>query len=353
LNKKVSIIVPIYNCQQYLKECLDSIINQTYNNIEIILIDDGSTDNSIVMCKYYKKIDSRIILKSHTNRGLSITRNVGLKIATGEYIVFVDADDYIEKTYVEELYNAIEKGKNDMAVCGYTLIYHFSKYAVKKLFNEKKEDYSKKNNNIEEVIFLLEEKGMTNFVWNKIFKRDIIEKNNILFKKGFNPVEDIIFNFQYIKKINKIKIIDQSLYYYRKELKNSLSSRYASNLIEKADYVNKERNKFYMYYNLNKEKYNILYANKYLESIIYNIRNLNHKGYNLHKRRIGYYKNIIENKKIKEYIKITNTEDKYIKIFMVLFKMKSIFIFEITYKILFYMRNNFEYIYIKVRKKMK
>ena len=103
----VSIIVPVYNVEKYLKKCVDSIINQTYKKIEIILIDDGSTDNSSIICDYYSKIDSRINVVHKKNGGLSDARNRGLDIANGEYICFIDSDDYVNLSFVEDLYNAL------------------------------------------------------------------------------------------------------------------------------------------------------------------------------------------------------------------------------------------------------
>ena len=103
----VSVIIPIFNCQEYLARCLDSIINQTYEDLEIILINDGSTDKSFEICKEYADRDKRVVVKSIENSGSSIARNEGIRISKGEYIMFVDSDDYIDSTLVEELLNAI------------------------------------------------------------------------------------------------------------------------------------------------------------------------------------------------------------------------------------------------------
>lgn len=115
----ISVIVPVYNVESYLKRCLDSIINQTYQNIEIILIDDGSTDNSGNLCEDYKKIDNRIKVVHKTNGGLSDARNTGIKKAKGKYITFVDSDDYVEYDYVEYLYNLIKKYDTNISFCKY------------------------------------------------------------------------------------------------------------------------------------------------------------------------------------------------------------------------------------------
>ena len=107
-SKKISIIVPVYNVEEYLERCVDSLITQTYHNIEILLIDDGSTDNSFSICNRYAKTDKRVKTISQANNGVAAARNAGLAIATGDYIGFVDPDDYVDKDMYETLYNLCE-----------------------------------------------------------------------------------------------------------------------------------------------------------------------------------------------------------------------------------------------------
>ncbi|EPX11381.1 glycosyltransferase family 2 protein [Streptococcus agalactiae] len=114
--EKISIIIPVYNVKKYLNDCIQSVINQTYNNLEIILIDDGSTDGSGDYCDEIAKKDSRIFVYHKTNGGLSEARNVGIKISTGKYITFIDSDDYIENLYIETLYNSLIEYKADMSL---------------------------------------------------------------------------------------------------------------------------------------------------------------------------------------------------------------------------------------------
>ena len=118
-NNLISIIVPIYNSENYIKKCLDSILAQTYSNLEVILIDDGSTDNSYNICKDYQKKDNRIVLLQQKNAGVSRARNHGLEVAKGEYIGFVDSDDYIEPEMYEILLNSIIESNSKIAICNY------------------------------------------------------------------------------------------------------------------------------------------------------------------------------------------------------------------------------------------
>lgn len=122
-NKKVTIIIPVYNVEKYLSRCLNNVINQTYSNIEIILVNDGATDNSQVICEEYKKKDDRIKLLVKENGGLSDARNYGIPYATGDYIAFIDSDDMIHTSYIEYLLNLIEKYNGDISICGYQSFY--------------------------------------------------------------------------------------------------------------------------------------------------------------------------------------------------------------------------------------
>ena len=122
----ISIIVAIYNVDQYLEQCIDSIINQSYKNLEIILVNDGSTDNSKNICDYYSEIDKRIKVVHKKNGGVSSARNTGIDIATGDYIAFVDSDDYLELNMYETMINNLEQNQCDMGVCGYSIFYNDS-----------------------------------------------------------------------------------------------------------------------------------------------------------------------------------------------------------------------------------
>lgn len=135
---KISTIVPVYNVEKYLTKCIDSIINQTYKDLEIILVDDGSTDNSGQICDQYAKKDNRIKVIHKENGGLSDARNVGIKNSTGEYLSFIDSDDYIDKDMIECLYNAITNTNSDIAVCGKYIEGETGKYYLKNVNSQLK-----------------------------------------------------------------------------------------------------------------------------------------------------------------------------------------------------------------------
>ena len=217
---KVSVIIPVYNVEKYLKRCLDSIVNQTLKDIEIIIVNDGSTDNSKKICEKYLNNDKRIRLINQANKGVSVARNNGIVNSNGEYIIFIDADDYCENNMFEELLKLACFNKNSLVVCGYYKVFKNNKICV--LSNES-ETINK--NKIYEKILTTEEVG--GYLWNKIFKASIIKDNNIKFNTKVNYCEDILFVNEYVKKIKDIKYIVIPLYYYRMR-KNSATNNFIS-----------------------------------------------------------------------------------------------------------------------------
>ncbi len=204
----ISIIVPIYNGEKYLKKCIASLQKQTYKNIEIILVDDGSTDSSLKLCKEYAKKDNRIKVLSSKNYGVSHARNYGIKNATSNYITFVDVDDFISKYYCEILWNGIKD--NDLSVGGAEIIYDFNQNINEELnFDCKYFDKDAAYYN------LIRNSSFQGYVWNKLYKKEIIEK---LGSKPFNEsifyCEDTLFNANYLKFCQKISFNPTIIYYY-------------------------------------------------------------------------------------------------------------------------------------------
>ena len=209
----ISVIVPIYKVQDYLKECIESIINQTYSDIEVILVDDGSPDRCPQMCDEWAKRDSRIRVVHKKNGGLSSARNAGLDVAKGEYISFVDSDDFICKDALENLYNRIKDDKSIGITSG--LIYRYQDGSIN---NFKDQWLCSKEIVIPSSEFLLETMSQkTSYtVWNKLYRRDVI--GNTRFREGRNN-EDTLFMYDLGKNIAILNVcmveIPHYVYYYR------------------------------------------------------------------------------------------------------------------------------------------
>ena len=210
----ISIIVPVYNVEQYLDRCITSIRNQTYRNIEIILVNDGSTDCSGSICEKYKEMDSRVKVIHQKNAGPSEARNKALYIASGKSITFIDADDYVADDYIMYLYDLLTKNDADVACCNTEI---FEKDVIVKQKKKKKEYVM----NLEEALCeMLYEKNFSNSVWGKLYKKEVLL--GITFPKG-KIFEDMYTTYKILLKSNRIVYGNIKKYYYMKH-KNSIMS---------------------------------------------------------------------------------------------------------------------------------
>ncbi|MGD9569421.1 MAG: glycosyltransferase [Sedimentibacter sp.] len=222
---KISIIIPIYNVEKYLARCLDSVINQTHMDLEIILVNDGSKDKSLNICKYYQKKDSRIILIDKINEGVSVARNTGIDAATGKYIAFVDADDWIEPHMYENMLNTIEKYKCNIAFCNYSKdrknIRTYKRINVNKDVLEKRDIINELIANMIgwEDIFP-KYNYIMGCIWRSVYNRDFINKFNLRFTPGISIMEDLVFNIQALIYCHKV-CIDHGFYYHYMQNKTS------------------------------------------------------------------------------------------------------------------------------------
>ena len=208
----VSIIVPIYNAESFLDDCLESILKQTYENIEVLLIDDGSTDNSFSICEKYKNNDNRIKLIKQENSGVSITRNNGIKNANGEYIIFVDSDDVCDLKMVEILLQKSINKEVDYVLGNIKIVdteLHDIGYCDLPNGVYSKEQYLKK------ILLVKDINYVCGAPYSKLFKTSIIKNNNILFDVDLSYAEDFVFNLDYVKYAHKISTTSNVLYKYR------------------------------------------------------------------------------------------------------------------------------------------
>ena len=222
----ISIIIPVYNTEQYLSKCLDSVINQTYKNLEIIVIDDGSTDNSGKICDEYALKDNRIKVVHKQNAGVSSARNIGLDIARGEYIAFIDSDDYIELDMYESLLKISSENFSDVTCSGYYLVYKNKIYS-KRILKEK-------NSIVEISNIKAVERGFIDigfYIGNKLFNKECFL--NLYFPAG-DLFEDISVISKVFIKAKKIVIYNRPLYYYNRT--NLMSVTKQPFNIKKLDY---------------------------------------------------------------------------------------------------------------------
>ncbi|TYS60081.1 glycosyltransferase [Sutcliffiella horikoshii] len=209
MRTEISIIVPIYNVERYLPTCIESIYNQSFQDYELILVNDGSFDNSAEICMEYAEKDNRIKIVNKKNGGLSSARNAGVQEASGKYIIFVDPDDKLSENYLNKLYSTAEKNNCCVVVSGYQTIPDLEKrkpgFQLNKVLSGKK-------------FILSSQKVHSNndlcFVWRYIYKRSVLEGNNIRFNEEVFIGEDVIFNLSCLLKASRVVAIPDTLYQY-------------------------------------------------------------------------------------------------------------------------------------------
>jgi len=238
---KISIIVPIYNVEEYLEKCIKSILNQSFKEFELILVDDGSPDKCGEICDNYLNLDNRVKVIHKENGGLSSARNAGLKIANGEYVAFVDSDDWIEDIMYEKLYNIIQKNNADIAQCKYL-----------KAFDENIQSTLDNNVNIEIIRNfdalnnLYNERYIETVVtWNKLYKRSLF--NGIEFPNG-KINEDEFTTHKLLYKANKIILYDKEMYYYRQTPNSIMNNKFN---LKRFDLLEALKERLYFFKNIN------------------------------------------------------------------------------------------------------
>jgi len=212
---KVSIIVPVYNTAQYLEKCIESLIDQTLKDIEIILVNDGSEDESPDICDYYAKKDNKIrYINLKKNLGTSIARNIGILNSRGEYIAFVDSDDFVERNMYEILYNNAKKTKADITICNFSRDWLNGK--IEKNILKIKDEFVDTNNIGILKYFCKYWLGLSyaNYIGNKLYKRDLFILSGVRFPIDFKFIEDRMLHYMLLPLIKKTLYINTSLYHY-------------------------------------------------------------------------------------------------------------------------------------------
>lgn len=219
---KVSVIIPIYNSEKYLDRCLKSLIKQSYSNIEVIMVDNGSKDNSIEIIKEYSKNDNRIKLYICDTNGASAARNLGLDRASGEYGLFVDSDDYVSIDYIEKMIGLV-KHKKTMVLCNNEEIWK-DRIDERKLFENIDNKMLTKEDVIKEIA-----SGRAGLICSKLINLSIVRENNIWFDVNVRLSEDLLFFLEISKYTEEFIHINKSLYFYDRRNENSITRRYLEN----------------------------------------------------------------------------------------------------------------------------
>lgn len=264
----ISIIIPVYKVEKYLEKCIQSVINQTYENLQIILVDDGSPDNCGKICDEYAQKDHRIEVIHKSNGGLSDARNKGLEIAKGEYIGFIDSDDYIESDMYEVLYNLLKQYNADVSICNFYTVSQ-GKIAIKNAENRIKE-----YNRIEILKEVLLDNNIQSYAWNKLYKKELFDEIKYPVGKKY---EDIGTTFYLLEKCNKVVVTGKPEYYYinrQDSIVNNVTETtitdYIELIMQRYDYIEENIKEL--------SSYNKDYLKRILKTAEQDIKNLNEVG---------------------------------------------------------------------------
>lgn len=300
----VSVIVPVYKVENVLHYCIDSILNQTYKDFELILVDDGSPDNSGKICDEYAKKDNRIKVIHKENGGVSSARNHGIDIAKGKYICFVDSDDYVNKNYLEILIRTkSEHPEFDNIWCYFQTVTDYDRTGENLILDDNK-NYSVKD------IMTLHEKWLDAGPVCKLYDRKTILENGLTFDSNLSLGEDLIFNFQYLDCTNgKIFVIPKQLYSYVQLSDCSLSQKYYPNMFKIYKTINNTMQRYVVKWNCSEEQ-----VKKYFNACFYKyevvLKNtFSEKNKVTKKEKIRYNNSIMRSK---EFVQSLNNSDCYI-----------------------------------------
>lgn len=328
----ISVIIPVYNAAIHLEDCIKSLLAQTLQSCEFIFVNDGSKDESQSIIENYQKLDDRILLINQENQGVSVARNNGLEIATGIYIGFVDADDYIANDYYYKMHEIAEKSNLDIVISTYYKIIGNNKITVNSIFEENKifdSNFIKKN-----IIPFYIGNDTLNAIWNKLYKRCLIDNNQIKFPKNVALGEDGWFNMLCFKNANSVMFMNFMGYYYIETsgsaTRNFNDNKYFIRIIE--DY-NQDYNLFQNEF-LSIDEIQELKINKLLKKILA----LLHEFYNPKNKLNSYQRKLFINEILNHLlvIKIFSSFNK--KVFLQKSKYETLLLLSIKYKIKFLIR---------------
>ncbi len=334
-DEKVSIIIPVYNGEKYIDGCLKSVVGQTYKNIEIIVINDGSIDDSLALINKYKKIDDRIIVIDKENEGVSVARNKAIDMSTAKWIMFVDVDDKLEQDAVENLMSNIEKD-TDIIISKIYLVSDNNKEEFKCAYSEKKIFQDEEKKELIQAIFYdnYKEKISNNSnIFAKLYSKDLLTRNKIKFKEGMKYGEDVMFNLISFQNSKKIIFINSFTYNYilnyesvTQKYDNNIIAHYTKMLLELREYLT--RHDLYKQFKNEYQYFVLRQINKFCR--LYFFRKENKKTYQELKREFlslidmdPYYTAVY-----KEKINFLSIQR---RVLLMLLKMKNFFILKQIY----------------------
>lgn len=344
----VSVIVPVYNAEKYLPACLDSICNQTLHEIEIIVVDDGSTDGSGRIADEYAAKDNRIKVIHQTNGHLSAARNAGLSVVTGNYVSFIDADDWIDNKMLDSMYKVAESDSLDLVITGV----HVEYPREKRSYHLREDTYitAKNREEIKTLYFKLREICLFNYAWNKLYRTSFLQNNNFHFTVE-PPFEDESFNMEVFMKVSSIGVLPDTPYHYMRYDNGSIVASYKADLLEAYEEKCKIYCRFFSWLQMSSEWIDTFMHEGWWNTYCGYIQSLYKKNAKLtRKKRIELITNVYHNPAFQDLAGSAKPQDRIEKLFLFLLKRGALKQIDMMYSFLFYLRYHLESIYRLYRK---
>lgn len=295
--------MPVYNVEKYISKCIISILNQTYKNFELLIINDGSLDNSSKIAYTFIENDQRISIFNKKNGGLSDARNFGLLKAKGEFIYFIDSDDWIEANLIESAVKCIEITKSDLLIFGYFLDFEDENGIITKRAKFNPSYKLLENKTFPENFLSKNNMNLLGYAWNKLYRKDIIIKYNLSFDKDISLVEDILFNSKIFEVIDNVQFLDMPLYHYIHRPSPTLLKTFHENSFELILLKHNSLKCLFKNWNLTTEKANRILADNLISGISYCLINMFKYGGNMsYSIKYRYIFDMVHNKEVEKYI---------------------------------------------------
>lgn len=348
-----SVVIPVYNVEPHLRKAINSILEQTFQEYEIILVNDCSTDNSKGICEVFTKNCENITLVNHEkNCGLSAARNTGMKYACGKYIWFMDSDDYVENNLLEEVYHSVQKNQADLVVFGLVEDYYDQHNA---LHHSKtvcpKTSYLSNLLEVRKQMIDLEMQTLYGYAWNKFYLLDRIKKLQLKYE-NITLIEDILFNVEYCMDIDSMNILSIAPYHYNKRMDQSLTGKFVQ------DYYKLHRKRIelifhqYMQWDMCtdsvKQKLAVLYS-RYIFSALQ--RNCDKRAKMNHKQRKKWMEHVFQDPLFQELISFGDSSSVIVKIMIVLLKYERTGFCLLLGRFIFVIKNKLPMVFAKVKQR--
>lgn len=346
---EVSVILPVYNTERYLQACIDSLCSQTMQNMEIIIIDDGSTDRSGLIADRAAEKDPRIRVIHQSNVHIRATRNVGLSFSKGKYVIFIDADDWIEPEMISSMYEAAESNNLDLVITGTTVEYTKEKRSVRFHVNQYLEASDLAS--VWKLYLRVKEEKLFAYSWNKLYKVQLLHDHNLLFQIE-SPFEDEPFNLEFLMYAQRIGVLNEAPYHYMRNDDASLVAIYKNDFLESYRKKVAVYRRFFAYFKRDQEWINSFLRTDCFSTYCLYVHSLYKQNASLtRKQRVFLLKSeIYGDSFFMQKLSMLTPSNTYEKIFRALLLHTSPFVTDRVYTVLFFLRRHCESFYQYFRK---